>query len=145
MSNMKIEKELQKTKEKLEFITTKYASMDVLKKEYNLYRKSAKDGNKKSAADIEKIYHLKKKRKSIEEKNGILKDKEGSKYKEQCEKVRLIIGKYQSLKVLKQKYNLYRKNNNRKHGATNNGIRNYNNNMKKIREYEEQLKICRKV
>ena len=81
MSNMKSEKELMKVKEKLEGIIKKYASMDVLKKEYNIYQKSAKDGNKKAAADMRKIQRLKNKIKSIEERKGIVKDREGSKYK----------------------------------------------------------------
>ena len=87
---------------------------------------------------MKKVYCLKKKKKSIEERNGIVKDKEGSKYKEQCEKVRQTIRKYQSLNVLKQKHNLYLKNNKMKHEEASNDIRNYYNNLKKIREYEEK-------
>ena len=115
--------------------------MDVLKKEYNLYRKSAKDGNKKAQADMKKINRLKTKIKSIEERNGIVKDREGSKYKEKCKKIRLIIRKHQLLKVLKQKRNLYLKNNKRKHEEASKNILNYYNNLKKIREYEENNNV----
>ena len=66
---MKEEEKLVKAKEKLCFIIKKYGSLEFLRKERN-------EGNKKAATDEQKINRLKKKIQSIEESNGILKDKE---------------------------------------------------------------------
>ena len=51
---MKEEEELVKAKQKLSCIIEKYGSLELLRKEYNLYQKSAKEGNKEAAADIRK-------------------------------------------------------------------------------------------
>ena len=117
--------DLVNAKEKLSSIIKKYGSLELLRKEYNLYQKSSNEGNKEAAADIRKIDRLKKKIQSIEERNGVLKDKEESRYKERCEKVKSIIGKYQQLNVLKDKYNMYQSSKKRKRKETNNDMRNY--------------------
>ena len=84
-------------KEKLISIIKKYGSLELLRKERNLYRRSIKEGNKEAAADSRKVDRLKKKIQSIEERNGILKDKKESSYKGHCMKVKAIIEKHQSL------------------------------------------------
>ena len=92
--------DLVNAKEKLISIIKKYGSLELLRKERN-------EGNKKAAADRVKIDRLKKKIQSIEKRNGILKDTEELKYKEHCMKVKSIIGKYQSINVLKDKRKIY--------------------------------------
>ena len=67
--------DLVNAKEKLISIIKKYGSLELFRKERN-------EGNKKAAADVQKINRLKKKIQSIEESNGILKDKE------KCEEVK---------------------------------------------------------
>ena len=52
--------DLVNAKEKLSSIIKKYGSLELLRKEYNLYQKSAKEGNKEAPADIRKIDCLKK-------------------------------------------------------------------------------------
>ena len=133
---MKEEEELVKAKQKLSCIIEKYGSLELLRKEYNLYQKSAKEGNKEAAADIRKIERLKKKIQVIEERNGILKDKEASKYKDHCKKVMSIIGKYKFLNVLKDKRKMYRKSKKRKYKEASYDLNKYYNNMKKMRRYE---------
>ena len=64
---MKEKMELMKAKEKFSSIIKNYGSLEFLRKERN-------EGNKKAAADEQKINRLKKKIQSIEESNGILKD-----------------------------------------------------------------------
>ena len=83
---MKDKGEVVKAKEKLSSIIKKYGSLELLRNERNLYQKSINEGNKQAAADSWTVDHLKKKIKSIEERNGVLKDKEESRYKEHCEK-----------------------------------------------------------
>ena len=46
---MKEEEELVKAKEKLTSIIKKYGSLELLRKEFNLYQKSANEGNKETA------------------------------------------------------------------------------------------------
>ena len=86
--------DLVNAKEKLRSIIKKYGSLELLRKEYNLYQKSSNERKKKAAAVIRKIDRLKKKIKSIEERNGVLKDKDESRYKEHCMKVKAIIVKH---------------------------------------------------
>ena len=86
--------DLVNAKEKLRSIIKKYGSLELLRKEYNLYQKSSNEGSKEAAAVIQKIDRLKKKIQSIEEKNDVLKDKEESRYKEHCMKVKAIIVKH---------------------------------------------------
>ena len=89
------------------------------------YWKSSNEGNKEAAADRRKVDRLKKKIQSIEESNGVLKDKEESRYKEHCMKVKAIIEKHQSLNDLKDKYNMYRRSKKRKHKEANNDMFTY--------------------
>ena len=96
--------DLVNAKENLSSIIKKYGSLELLRKEYNLYQKSSNEGNKEAAADIRKIDRLKKKIQSIEERNGVLKDNKESRYKEHCMKVKAIIEKHQSLNSLKDKF-----------------------------------------
>ena len=133
--------DLVNAKEKLISIIKKYGSLELLRKERNLYRRSINERNKKAAADRRNVDRLKKKIQSIEERNGILKDKEASKYKEHCKKVKIIIEKYQSLNDLKHKYNMYWRSKKRKDKEANNDFKNYNRNMKKIRGYEDGKKL----
>ena len=60
--------DLVNAKEKLISIIKKYGSLELLRTEYNLYRKSSNEGSKEAAAVIRKIDRLKKKIQSIEEK-----------------------------------------------------------------------------
>ena len=53
--------DLVNAKEKLRSIIKKYGSLELLRKERNLYRKSSNEGNKEAAAVIRKIDRLKKK------------------------------------------------------------------------------------
>ena len=121
--------DLVNAKEKLISIIKKYGSLELLRKERN-------QGNKKAAADTVKIVRLKKKIQCIEERNGIITDTEELKYKEHCMKVKTIIGKYQSINVLKDKRKIYRKSKKRKHREAYNDMMTYYENMKKIRGYE---------
>ena len=52
--------DLVNAKEKLRSIIKKYRSLELLRKERNLYRKSSNEGNKEAAADGQKIDRLKK-------------------------------------------------------------------------------------
>ena len=74
---------------------------------------------------------LKKKIQCIEERNCVLKDKEESRYKEYCMKVKAIIEKHQSLNGLKDKYNMYRRSKKRQHKEAHNDMMIYNRNMKR--------------
>ena len=118
--------DLVNAKEKLISLIKRYGSLDLLRKQRN-------EGSKKAAAAMRKVDRLKKKIQLIEEKNGILKDTEELKYKEHCMKVKAIIGKYQSINVLKDKRKMYRKSKKRKHKEANNNLRNYERFIKKIR------------
>ena len=92
--------DLVNAKEKLISIIKKYGSLELLRKERNLYQRSIKEGNKEAAADSRKVDRLKKKIQSIEEKNSVPKDKEVSRYKSHCMKVKAIIEKHQtSMKI----------------------------------------------
>lgn len=115
--------------------------MELLRREYNLYQQSGNEGNKEAAADIKEINCLNKKIQSTEEKKFIIKNIAAFKYKKHCEIVKTIIGKYQSLNVLKDKYNMYWRGKEWKYKETNNDMMNFNRNMKEIREYEEEKNI----
>ena len=132
--------DLVNAKEKLSSIIKKYGSLELLRKEYNLYQKSSNEGNKEAAADSRKVDRLKKKIQSIEERNGVLKDKEESRYKEHCMKVKAIIEKHQSLNDLKDTFNIYRKSKKRKHKEANNDMKNYERNIKKIKVMKRKRK-----
>ena len=133
--------DLVNAKEKLRSIIKNYGSLELLRKERNLYRKSSNEGNKEAAVDRRKIDRLKKKIQSIEERNDVLKDKEESRYKEHCMKVKAIIEKHQLLNDLKDKFNMYWRSKKRKHKEANNDMKTYYKNMKKIRGYEEEKKV----
>ena len=126
--------DLVNAKEKLISIIKKYGSLELLRKERN-------QGSKKAAADARQIVRLKKKIQCIEERNGIITDTEELKYKEHCMKVKAIIQKHQSLNDLKNKRKMYRKSKKRKNKEAINDMRNYYNNMKKIRGYEEEKEV----
>ena len=65
---MKDREKIVKAKEKLSCIVKKYGSLELLRKECNLYCKSAIEGNKEAAADIRKVERLEKKIQVIEKK-----------------------------------------------------------------------------
>ena len=134
ISKMSENSDLVNAKEKLISIIKKYGSLELLRKERN-------QGSKKAAVDRRKIDRLKKKIQCIEERNGIITDTEELKYKEHCMKVKTIIGKYQSINVLKDKRKIYRKSKKRKYKDASNDLRNYNKIIKNIRRYEEEKEV----
>ena len=112
-----------------------------MKKEYNSCRKSTNEGKKEVVADMMKVNHLKREIKSIEKEIGVETDEDLSKYKDNCEKVKAIIDKYESLTGLRDKYNMYRSSKKRKHRDASNDMKSYERNMKKIRDYEKEKKV----
>ena len=128
---MKKEKKIIEIKKRLTYIKKKYGSLELLKKKFNSCRKSTNEGKKEVVADMRKVYRLKQEISSIEKEIGVENDEDLSKYKDNCEKVKAIIDKYQSLTGLRDKYNMYQSSKKRKHKEANNDMKSYERNMKK--------------